>query len=101
MLYSVTELLPSSLVLMVYVCSNPLTSAGSVQLTVKVVSFTLNTFRLPTGPDSEGTNRISNDIKCIDHLCVNSLASAVVNSILGVLGPSPTEVLADTCTDIV
>ena len=33
--------------------------------------------------------------------CVNSLASAVVNSILSVLGPSPTKVLADTCTDTV
>ncbi len=53
---SVTELLPSSLVLMVYVSNTPLTSAGSVQLTVKVVSFTLKTFRLPTGPDSEGTD---------------------------------------------
>ncbi len=56
MLYSVTELLPSSLVLMVYLSSTPLTSAGSVQLTVKVVSFTLKTFRLPTGPDSEGAD---------------------------------------------
>ncbi len=54
-LYSVTELLPSSLVLMVYVSSTPLTSAGSVQLTVKVVSFTLKTLRSLTGPDSEGT----------------------------------------------
>ncbi len=33
--------------------------------------------------------------------CVNSLASAVVNLVEFVLGPSPTEVLADTCTDIV
>ncbi len=54
-LYSVSaELLPSSLVLMVYVSNTPLTSAGTTQLTVKVVSFTLRTLRLPTGPDSEG-----------------------------------------------
>ncbi len=54
-LYSVTaELLPSSLTLMVYVSNTPLTSAGATQLTVKVVSFTLRTPRLPTGPDSEG-----------------------------------------------
>ncbi len=53
-LYSVTaELLPSSLVLIVYVSNTPLTSAGAAQLTVKVVSFTLKTLRLPTGPDSE------------------------------------------------
>ena len=53
-LYSVTaELLSSSLTLMVYVSNTPLTSADSVQLTVKVVSFTLKTLRLPTGPDSE------------------------------------------------
>ena len=55
MLYSVTaELLPSSLVVMVYVCSMPLTLTGSIQLTVRVVLFTLKTLRLPTGPDSEG-----------------------------------------------
>ncbi len=54
-LYSVSaELLPSSLVLMVYVSNTPLTSAGATQLTVKVVLFTLRTFRSPTGPDSEG-----------------------------------------------
>ncbi len=54
-LYSVTaELLPSSLVLTVYVSNTPLTSAGATQLTVKVVSFTLKTLRLPTGPNSEG-----------------------------------------------
>ncbi len=54
-LYSVTaELLSSSLTLMVYVSNTPLTSADSVQLTVKVVSFTLKTLRLPTGPDPEG-----------------------------------------------
>ncbi len=53
-LYSVSaELLPSSLVLMVYVSNTPLTSIGAIQLTVKVVSFTLKTLRLPTGPDSE------------------------------------------------
>ena len=53
-LYSVTaELLPSSLVLIVYVSNTPLTSAGATQLTVKVVSFTLRTLRLPTGPDSD------------------------------------------------
>ena len=52
-LYSVSaELLPSSLVVMVYVSNTPLTSAGATQLTVKVVSFTLKTLRLPTGPDS-------------------------------------------------
>ncbi len=55
MLYSVTaELLPSVLVLMVYVSNTPLTSAGATQLTEKVVLFTLRTLRLPTGPDSEG-----------------------------------------------
>ncbi len=54
-LYSVTaELLSSSLTLMVYVSNTPLTSADSVQLTVRVVSFTLKTLRLPTRPDSEG-----------------------------------------------
>ena len=54
-LYSVSdELVPSSLTLTVYVSNTPLTSAGSAQLTVKVVSFTLRTLRLPTGPDSEG-----------------------------------------------
>ncbi len=54
-LYSVTaELFPSSLVVMVYVCSMPLTLTGSIQLTVRVVLFTLKTLRLPTGPDSEG-----------------------------------------------
>ncbi len=53
-LYSVTaELLSSPLVLMVYVSNTPLTSAGAIQLTVKVVSFRLKTPRLPTGPDSE------------------------------------------------
>ena len=55
-LYSVSaELLSSLLVLMVYVSNTPLTSAGATQLTVKVVSFTLKTIRLPTGPDSERT----------------------------------------------
>ncbi len=54
-LYSVSaELLSSSLVLIVYVSNTPLTSAGATQLTVKVVSFTLKTLRLPTVPDSEG-----------------------------------------------
>ncbi len=54
-LCSVTaELLPSSLVLTVYVSNSPLTSAGTTQLTEKVVLFTLRTLRLPTGPDSEG-----------------------------------------------
>ena len=54
-LYSVTaDLLSSSLVLIVYASNTPLTSAGGIQLTVKVVSFTLKTLRLPTGPDSEG-----------------------------------------------
>ncbi len=48
---------------MVYVSSTPLTSAGSIQLTVKTVSFTLRTFRLPTGPDSEGTD-ITKRYKC-------------------------------------
>ncbi len=54
-LYSVSaELLPSSLVLIVYVSNAPLTLAGATQLTEKVVSFTFKTLRLPTGPDSEG-----------------------------------------------
>ena len=53
-LYSVSdELFPSSLVVMVYVCSMPLTLTGATQLTVKVVSFNLRTLRPLTGPDSE------------------------------------------------